>query len=554
MLEALNSGRTAADPRRRFIRTQTMKGVLGAFLCLVYASLFGGPDQAEALVFAGLVAPLGLAAATTLPIGLPVLEAASLVALAALLAVLGSVTGGLSSPFLVWLVLVPFEAALIGRRGVVVFAALVACAGVAGVSFLQQSGALPPSRLPEPQTLLTGASVLFGIMQAAAMAIAAQERHLAADAAAEAGEARYRFLAENALDLITLHAVNGAVRFASPASYSLLGIDPNELVGRMPVDFSHEDDRHAVEAAFAAARSGRTASAELRLKTRARGFVWSELRCRPAGTGIVAVTRDITERKAHESDLIEARDQAEEASRAKSRFLANMSHELRTPLNAIIGFSEVMHHEMFGPLGSKRYLEYTKLINESGNHLLELINSILDMSKIEAGRFTITPELFNLEDLVNQARGFVSFQAERKGVSVEYAIALPVQEIFADKRAVLQIMINLLSNGVKYTQREGRVSVAANAVGGRLEITVSDTGVGIAEADLARLGRPFEQVVNEHTRAKEGTGLGLALVRALAHLHGGVMTIESTLGEGTCVRIVLPNGVRASSDPVPAVA
>jgi cell cycle sensor histidine kinase DivJ len=544
------------SPRQRFIRTQTIKGGLGLLLCAIYMALAGGPDLAEGLVFAGLIAPFGLALAALLPIAVPTLESASLALFGVLLSLLIVLTGGLFSPFLVWLVLVPFEGALIGRRGMVMFAGLIAFAGVIVIAAVEFAGMLPASRLPEAHALLEAAAFLAAIIQASAMAIAAQERHLAADAAVEAGEERYRFLAESALDLITLHAPDGRIRRASPKSKGLLGYEPAELAGLAPLELCHPDDRQAIETALAEARAGRAATAELRLKTKKDAYVWSEFRCRPVGNDIVAVTRNITRRKAHERALIEARDQAEEANRANSRFLANMSHELRTPLNAIIGFSEVMTHEMFGALGNARYLEYARLINESGSHLLELINSILDMSKIEAGRFTITPELFDLEDTVNQALSFVTYQAERHGVRLSHDIAPAARRVLADKRAVLQILINLLSNGVKYTQADGRVAVAANSVSGGLEIRVSDTGVGISEADIGRLGRPFEQVESEYTRAKEGTGLGLALVRALAHLHGGTVTIASELGEGTTVTVMLPNAVQpgAGEDTIQQVA
>jgi cell cycle sensor histidine kinase DivJ len=555
-VQGSDSQATSFSARQNFIRTQSIKGVLGLVLCGLYAGLVGGPDFAEAMVFVVVIAPLGLALAGVAPIALETLEGASLGVIAALLSLLILFTGGLESPFLVWLVLVPFEGALIGRRGAVVFAGFVAFSGVAAVAAMEFAGFLPATRLPEPHLVLAGAAILVAIAQASAMAIAAQERRQATDAALEAGEARYRFLAESALDLITLHALDGTIRFASPASYSLLGYAPGELAGTAPAELSHPDDRHGIEVALAEARGGRPATAELRMKTKKGGYVWSELRCRPVRDEIVAVTRDITRRKAYERALIEARDQAEEASRAKSRFLANMSHELRTPLNAIIGFSEVMAQELFGPLGGARYIEYTRLINESGTHLLELINSILDMSKIEAGRFTIVPQLFDLEDTVNQALGFISLQAERGGIVLVHTIAPEARHIRADKRAVLQILINLLSNGVKYTQAGGRVSVTAELTAGGLTISVSDTGVGIGEADLARLGQPFEQVESEYTRSKEGTGLGLALVGALAHLHGGTMTIASSLGEGTCVRIMLPNAVQAEEkeDSVQAVA
>ncbi len=238
---------------------------------------------------------------------------------------------------------------------------------------------------------------------------------------------------------------------------------------------------------------------------------------------------------------MEARDAALDASRAKSRFLANMSHELRTPLNAIIGFSEVMTQEMFGPVGP-RYLEYSRLIHESGAHLLELINSVLDMSKIEAGKFELMEELFDLEETAQSAVRFVRIPAERAGVAIKLGVQPGARLVYADHRAVKQILVNLLSNGVKFTPRGGEVRVTAQAPGAGLgiEITVSDTGIGISRMDLERLGTPFEQVENAATRAREGTGLGLALVKSLALMHGGKATLDSILGEGTTVTVRLP--------------
>ncbi len=349
------------------------------------------------------------------------------------------------------------------------------------------------------------------------------------------------------MDLITRHSADGRIRFASPASRSLLGQSPDALIGQAPAALVHPDDLRAIQAAFMdASYFARAATAEIRLKRADGTYVWAEIRCRPAAevqgkaADIVAVTRDITERKNHESALIEARDQAEGANRAKSAFLANMSHELRTPLNAILGFSEVMTHEMFGPVGSPRYLEYSRLIHESGAHLLELINGILDMSKIEAGKFELSPEIFDLEETAQACMRFVRQPAERAGVVLKLAIAPSVATIFADKRAIKQVLVNLLSNGVKFTPRGGEVRVTAGLDSRGVEIAVSDfrrrhLGQG------PRTPRPALRAGRGRACAREGgTGLGLALVKALASMHGGEATIASSLGVGTTVHVRLP--------------
>jgi cell cycle sensor histidine kinase DivJ len=317
------------------------------------------------------------------------------------------------------------------------------------------------------------------------------------------------------------------------------------------MSLTHPGDLTAMQSALMeASYFSRDGSAEIRLRRRDNSYVWAEFRCRPAQDGdIVAVTRDISERKAQEQALVEARDAALGASRAKSSFLANMSHELRTPLNAIIGFSEMMNREMFGPIGP-RYQEYSRMIHESGAHLLELINSVLDMSKIEAGKFELSEELFDLEETAQSAVRFLKIPAERAGVALKLSIAPNARLIFADRRAVKQILVNLLSNGVKYTPPGGEVRVTARIAGG-MEIVVSDSGAGISQRDLERLGRPFEQVENAETRAKEGTGLGLALVKSLALMHGGEAVLESALGEGTTVTVRLPHaGVDSKGERV----
>jgi two-component system cell cycle sensor histidine kinase PleC len=280
-----------------------------------------------------------------------------------------------------------------------------------------------------------------------------------------------------------------------------------------------------------------------------------------ADGGAVVTATDISALKRQEADLIQnqqrleenaralaelaekhqiASETAESASRAKSEFLANMSHELRTPLNAIIGFSEMMQREMFGPLGDRRYQEYSGDILSSGQHLLALINDILDMSKIEAGKLTLRPELLDLVEIVEDVIRLVRTRAEAGGLTLAVDIRkLPAVD--ADYRALKQILLNLLTNAVKFTPRGGRVEVSATErADGRVQVSVKDTGIGIASADLSRLAKPFEQIENQHSKTQQGTGLGLALTKSLVERHGGALEIQSMPGIGTTVSFSLP--------------
>ncbi len=298
----------------------------------------------------------------------------------------------------------------------------------------------------------------------------------------------------------------------------------------------------------------------------------TELKTRDGGT--VSVGSDITPLKQHQEKLVDSErrlmatihdlslarkaeeerakelselnrkymketERAEAANRAKSEFLANMSHELRTPLNAIIGFSELMSSALFGPLGSQKYEEYSRDINSSGTYLLNVINDILDMSKIEAGQFSMDSEEIDLCPLIHETVRVISLQAAGKSISVETEIADTMQ-LYADRRAIKQIVINLLSNAVKFTGQGGRITVRARNVAGAMMLSIEDTGCGIPREALTKLGRPFEQVQNQFSKNHTGSGLGLAISRSLAELHGGALKIRSTEGVGTIVSVRIP--------------
>jgi two-component system, cell cycle sensor histidine kinase PleC len=272
------------------------------------------------------------------------------------------------------------------------------------------------------------------------------------------------------------------------------------------------------------------------LKTHEEKLVDSEKRLMAS----VAELRDSQQRSAELAEkYAEEKTRAEEANQAKSKFLANMSHELRTPLNAIIGFSEIMESGMFGPLGAEKYHEYCSDIRGSGEYLLDVINDILDMSKIEAGRIRLDFEDLDLDTLLNEAIRVVGTRALDKQLQLKARIS-PELRLRADRRALKQIVLNLLSNAVKFTPVGGCVTVRGRATDHCITLAIADTGIGIAKDALARLGRPFEQVESQLTKSHQGSGLGLAISKSLVELHGGRMRIRSALGKGTLVVVRLP--------------
>jgi cell cycle sensor histidine kinase DivJ len=280
-------------------------------------------------------------------------------------------------------------------------------------------------------------------------------------------------------------------------------------------------------------------------------FLWLEMRCQPIsvaakgrldieGNEVVAVMRDITMRKAQEKALEEARAETERANDSKARFLATMSHELRTPLNVIIGFSEMLQREKDLQIDGTRRADYAKLINESGHHLLSVVNGILDMSKIDNGEFQIQPEPFDVAAVVASCCALFELKAADAQTAITQDVASGIPDINADKRALKQILINLLSNAIKFTNPGGEIVVRVRRSGAVLSVAVEDNGIGVSAEDLPRLGKPFFQARGSYDRKHDGTGLGLSIVRGLAELHGGDMVVASTLGEGTCITVTLP--------------
>jgi PAS domain S-box-containing protein len=328
----------------------------------------------------------------------------------------------------------------------------------------------------------------------------------------------------------------------------MLGYHPRELIGRDLLSLcGGETDRAAIELRFQRHSPFRNQPIDWAAKSgEVKTFLLSAVPVfnftTGALTGYRGTATDVTELRKREVGLRAAKEMAEMASRAKTEFLANMSHELRTPLNAIIGFAEVMHMELLGPIGNQQYRGYVGDIHDSARHLLGLINDILDVAKIEAGRVELSEATTQVKSLFDAVARLIRERTVRAEVRLEMAVQPDLPPLVADERKLKQILINLLSNAVKFTPAGGAIRMAAvrDAASGDLVITVADTGIGIAPADIHRVMEPFGQVDNPINRRFRGTGLGLPLTKGLVELHGGSFNLESTPGVGTTVTIRLP--------------
>lgn len=357
----------------------------------------------------------------------------------------------------------------------------------------------------------------------------------------------YQIMADNLLDMITIYKVEGTYSYASPSSKQLLGKDPKEIIGKDALHLIHPDDLVKIieiQAGFKKNAFGEYTQ-ELRLRDQDGKYIWTESTFKSIKDmdgnlkEIICATRDISERKAIENRLREQREEAIEANRLKSQFLANMSHELRTPLNSIIGFTTRVIKKSKDDL-SPIQLENLEIVREEGQHLLALINDLLDYSKIEAGKMDVNIEAFNLEAVINEAFSMTKGLMEEKEIQFEKVIKSNSElQIVSDRIKMKQILVNLLSNAFKYSD-QGKVTLSIGKIDKCYNISVCDEGIGIEKGQLENIFDEFHQIDGSYTRKVGGTGLGLAITKRFVEMMGGRIHVESTIDVGSCFTIMMP--------------
>jgi two-component system, cell cycle sensor histidine kinase DivJ len=540
-----------------FISRQLLASLAIMAAAPLFLACYGAPAPWHAAVFAWGILPLCAVALVSRTGELALAQGLSMTCFIGVAITLAIGGGNAWQATLAWLVLVPLEGVLTQNRRLVLLGATAAIASLLALATAAASGWFDLVSSLSYLCMLIAPAVLYAALLAITTLRQQQDHHRTI----EILNLRRHVLYETMGDLVIHHDATGLVEHVSNNCEILFGLPARSFMGRGLFERIHVADRPALLKCLSdATRSPTTVCAMLRLRTGLTAantlnrsepvFRWIELRAhahqipgQQNGCGaveVLSILRDVTDGKMQSEDLNAARTALEEHGVWKDQFIANVSHELRTPLNAIIGFAEMLANPQLVPQLPERRQEYAEIIHQSGQHLLSVVNSILDVSKIQSGTFDIMPEAFDMAPLIDLCCDMVKLKAQESKIELVRSYPHGLEEIVGDKRACKQILINLLSNAVKFTPPYGRVTIDVQPDGNHFSISVADTGIGIAARDLSRLGDPFFQAGASYDRPYEGTGLGLSVVRGLVGLHGGTMSIESELGKGTRVTVRLP--------------
>jgi cell cycle sensor histidine kinase DivJ len=531
-----------------FMLTHLGAGMLALTALPLHVALIGPPTwfAAVAIMLLAMCLPVAMLASSSGKLELPYMF--SSVCFASFISWVAMHSGGLASPVLAWLLVVPLEASFSRSRKVVGFA--FASAVLAVLAIVVIGAPISAKVIVEPGAGMQAILLISGLVYSGMVAYRAYNLFDEFGQKTNSALAESNDYANLMSDVVIKFDDNSRIIEVSPSLSRVFGLNASQIAGNGLFERVHVADRPAyLNLLFDARQSKEPQSMELRLRmdredTQSHHYSWVELSFHKASqhaeTTLVGLIKDISDRKANEDHLLEAKTGAELANHAKSRFLANMSHELRTPLNAIIGFADILDQEVFGSLENDRQRDYVRLIRESGGHLLQLVNDILDMSKIETGHFNVVPEPFDVGSVVQSCFDLTRHSADKTDITMELEFAENLPELNADKRALKQILINILSNGIKFSETGDTVKLTVKKMGRFMVFQVVDNGIGIEPEHLPHLGKPFYQADTNYDRRHQGSGLGLSVVRGLCDLHDGRMDIESTPSIGTKVTIALP--------------
>ena len=542
---------------RTFIFGHLGGGML-ALLAMPLVLAFHGPAQLPlVMLFAWAMAQIPLAMMVSRTGAIAKAQGISALLSAGVIAALASVTGGAGSPVLPLLLLVPVEAALSGRWRIVAGVGIVCAGVVAALVIMSMQGVLASQGPGETigamsgEVLALSAGLVFcGLLAARLVA----ELSLGRDRL-EAAQARCELFAARSQQIVAQHGEGGSLVSVSPNVRQLIGLTPNACLGDGLFARLQVADRPAyLKAISDTAADGRRREVAVRMRcgsalpgeagtARYRWLAMTFLReTDPKGglATVVSVLRDLEAMKALEAERDEALEKVNEASRAQSRLFAAVSHELRTPLNAIIGFSDVLRQTPNDSVNREKISEYGSLVHDSGSHLLGIVDHMFDLARIEAGCRATSIERFDVAAFLESCRSMMATQADRASLRLSLEFRGELGQISADPLACRQIMLNLISNAIKFTPAGGCVVVFARKERGRLLMGVRDTGIGMAIEDLKRVLEPFVQAGSVRTRTQAGGGLGLSVAKSLVDLHKGNLILDSRLGAGTCVTVCLP--------------